>query len=313
MYLKLLQRENIRIIEEPLTHTRCHDKNYSLLADPKRQEELPWLYHNARKPFYRQLMKVIIATPFYELKGFSPYITSLLQTVRLLTAMGIDWRFMELSGDSYVHRARNTMVDMFLRDPDATDLFFLDSDMSWNPEAFVKMCLLPDAVVGAAYPVKNNWQQWTSIPKMNHHDNGTTSLNGRELGDGTAILEAVVLAGGFLRVKRNVFEKFKEHYKDMWYEEPTTDPANPAHRFTAFFGAESIDHKFYGEDHCFAKRLREMGIPMFIYPNVDIVHWGYKDFSGNYDKWIRASFTKDTNAFQQAIAANNAPGLRLAS
>ena len=319
MYLKLLQRENIFIIEEPLTHTRLHDKQYSLLVDKKRQEELPWLYHNARKPFYRPLMKVIIATPFYELKGFSPYITSLTQTLRLLTAMGIDWRFMELSGDSYVHRARNTMVDMFLRDPDATDLFFLDSDMSWNPEAFVKMCLLPDPVVGAAYPVKNNWQAWTSIPKIYQTGDGATSLQGRELGDGTALVEAQVLAGGFLRIKRAVFERFKDHFKDLWYEEPTTDPSNPNYRYTAFFGAESIDHKFYGEDHCFAKRLREMGIQMFIYPNVDIVHWGYKDFAGNYDKWLRQSFNRDTSGeannldkFKQATEANNQPGQRMA-
>ena len=316
MYLKILHRdirETIKIIEEPLTHTRLHDKNYSLLVDPKRQEELPWLYHEARKPFYRQRMKVVIATPFYELKGFSPYITSLTQTTRLLTAMGIDWRFMELSGDSYVHRARNTMVDMFMRDPDATDLFFIDSDMSWSPEAFVKMCMLPDDVLGAAYPVKNNWVAWTSIPKTHPDANGKTELHGRELGDGTAIIEAQVLAGGFLRIKRRVFERFKEHYKDLWYEEPTTDPSNPQHKFTAYFGAESIDHKFFGEDHCFAKRLREMGTQMFIYPNVDIVHWGYKDFAGNYDKWIRESFNKDTGALQKHLEQTNEPGKRLAS
>jgi len=256
---------------------------------------------------------VVIATPFYELKGFSPYITSLTQTTRLMTAMGIDWRFMELSGDSYVHRARNTMVDMFMRDPDATDLFFIDSDMSWSPEAFVKMCLLPDDVLGAAYPVKNNWKAWTSIPKVHPDANGKTELHGRELGDGTAVIEAQVLAGGFLRIKRRVFEKFKDHYKDLWYEEPTTDPSNPQHRFTAYFGAESIDHKFFGEDHCFAKRLRDMGIQMFIYPNVDIVHWGYKDFAGNYDKWIKESFNKDTGALQQHLEQANEPGKRLTS
>ena len=287
-YLKLLQRENIRIVEEPLTRTRIHGKNNSLL-DEKRAKELPHLYHAARKPFYRKMMKVIIATPFYELKGFSPYIESLTHTQRLLTACGIDWRFMSLSGDSYVHRARNTMTDMFLRDPDATDLFFVDSDMSWNPEAFVKICILPDDVVGGAYPVKNNWQAWTSIPLLRNED-GKTHLHGRPLGDGTALVEAQVLAGGFIRIKRGVFERFREHYPDLWYQEPTTDPDDPQHKFTAFFGAESINHKFYGEDHMFSKRLREMGTRMFIYPDVDIVHWGYKDFAGNYDKWLKEAF-----------------------
>src|SRR5260221_9024488 len=66
MYLKILHRgENIRIIEENLTHTRVHGNNMSLLT-PKQAMELPWLYHAARKPFYRKLMKVVICTPFYE-------------------------------------------------------------------------------------------------------------------------------------------------------------------------------------------------------------------------------------------------------
>lgn len=305
MYLKLLQRENIRIVEENLTHTRVHGKNHSLMS-AERLRELPWLYHAARKRFYRKTMKVIIATPFYELKGFSPYISSLMHTVRLLTAVGIDWQFMELSGDSYVHRARNTMCDAFLRDPEATDLFFVDSDMSWNPEAFVKMCILPDDVVGAAYPVKNNWQEWTSLPKL-YPVEGKNTLQGRDLGDGTALIEANVLAGGFLRIKRSVLERFQKHYPDLWYLEPTTRPDEPEHRFTSFFGAESIDHRFYGEDHCFAKRLREMGIRTFIYPNVDITHWGYKPFDGNYDK-----FLKDQNFINESkLVGSTEPGQRL--
>ena len=306
MYLKLLQRENIGIVEEKLTHTRVHAGQNSFLTTPERQKELPWLYHEARKPFYRKHMKVIIATPFYELKAFSPYVTSLTQTLRLLTACGIDWRFMELSGDSYVHRARNTMCDMFMRDPDATDLFFLDSDMSWSPEAFVKMCMLPDDVIGAAYPVKNNWEAWTSIPKF-HEKDGFNELHGRELGDGTALIEALVLAGGFLRIKRRALDKFREGYPDLWYEEPTTDPQNPHHRFTAFFGAETVDHKFYGEDHLFAKRLREIGIRMFIYPDVNIVHWGYKEFAGNYDKYLKRQKIITAEALQRP----NEPGKRL--
>ena len=285
MYLKILQRERIQIIEESLTHTRVHGKNASLLNMEKAQE-LPQLYHDAKKPYFRQLMKVVIATPFYELKGFSPYITSLQATLRLLTANGIDWRFMELSGDSYVHRARNTMCDAFLMDPDATDLFFIDSDMSWNPEAFVQMCLQPEELVGGAYPVKNCWEAWTSIPHW-QEENGENVLKGRPLGDGTALIEAFVLAGGFLRIKRTALEQFREHYKDLWYCEPSSSPGEPEKRFTQFFGAESVDHRFFGEDHMFSKHMRDMGIKMYIYPNVDITHWGYQNFPGNFDQFLK--------------------------
>jgi len=89
MYLNVLQRENIQIIEEPLTHTRIilanpdgtQATNHSIL-NPERAKELPWLYHAARKPYYQPRMRVYIATPFYELKAFSPYVSCLTHTLR---------------------------------------------------------------------------------------------------------------------------------------------------------------------------------------------------------------------------------------
>ena len=290
MYLKLLARENIGIVEEPLTHTRIHSGNDSRL-NAERTRELPWLYHAAKKPFYRKLMKVVICTPFYELKGFSPYIASLTATIRLLTMYNIQWEFQELSGDSYVHRARNTMCDKFLENPDNTDLFFIDSDMAWDPMSFINMCLLPDPVVGGSYPVKNGWDNWTSIPQLKEVD-GVQRLKGRNLPDGSALIEAHVLAGGFLRIKREVLERFREHYPDLWYREPSTRRDEPERKYTQFFAAQSEDHQFIGEDHMFSKRMREMGMPMFIYPNATIEHYGVKGWLGNFDKFLKGEHKK---------------------
>jgi len=190
---------------------------------------------------------------------------------------------------------------MFLRDPDATDLFFIDSDMSWDPEAFVKMCILPDDVIGGAYPVKNNWGAWTSIPKLHDGaDANTKHLQGRKIDENNNLIEARVLAGGFIRIKRAVLEKFRAFHKDDWYIEPTTDPENPEHKFTKFYAAEQIEHRFFGEDHYFSRKLTEMGIRMFIYPNVNIIHWGTKDFAGNYDKFLKKEFNESMPAKEAA-------------
>ncbi len=211
MYLKLLPRYNCKIIEEPLTHTRIHGKNQSLL-DNEQARNLKRQYYNAQKPYYRPLPKVIIATPFYELKGFSPYIKSMTETTRLLTMHGIQWDFMDLSGDSYVHRARNSMCMNFLEDPWATDLFFIDSDMAWDPRAFVDMMFRPEPVVGGTYPVKNKWDLWTSQPEIADADTDHAHFVGIPLPDGSALIKANRLAGGFLRIKRSVLEKYIEFY-----------------------------------------------------------------------------------------------------
>lgn len=230
-------------------------------------------------------MKVMIATPFYESRGFAPYITSLVATVKLLTLLGIKWIFHEHSGDAYVHRARNTICAKFLDDPENTDLFFIDSDMAWDPNALVSMLLLPDLVVGGSYPVKNRWDWWTSHPTLKTE--GVNSFfAGKPMSDGSALLEAHDLAAGFLRLKRGALEAFQKHYPELRYKDKSSDPENQDRDFTEFFMATRVDGVLWGEDMLFSKRLREMGMPMFIYPNVNLWHYGMKGWAGNFHEHL---------------------------
>ncbi len=316
MYLKLLPRYNFRIIEEPLTHTRIHGGNQSLL-NQEESKKLPRRYYNAQRPYYQPRPKVVIATPFYELKGFSPYIASLTQTTHLLTLHGIRWNFMDLSGDSYVDRARNSICRTFLEDPYNTDLFFIDSDMAWDPNGFMRMLFRPEPVIGGTYPVKNKWELWTSKPVV-HGDDNNKHFRGLTLPDGNVLVEAQQLAAGFLRVKRSVLEKYIDFYPMNTYKD--THPIPEMHLQQTEFFANGIDRgpdvlllkdieeemdksngspvqmekfrdrfkklheprDYVGEDYFFSNRLRNMGVPLFIYPNVTISHFGVKGWAGNF-------------------------------
>ena len=296
MYLRLLQRESIFVIEEPLTHTRLHDSNLSnlIVNKPGEGKTLPELYKYAKRNYYAPRMKVIIATPFYEMKAWCPYVSSLAGTIKILTMLGIEHEFWELSGDSYVARARNTICTKFLADPEASDLFFIDSDMSWNAEAFVRMLMLPEGVVAASYPTKNMWEQWTSLPILKD-ENGAHHPIGRMLQDGSALCAAETVATGFCRIKREVLEDFKKKYPDARYREPGADQSNPDREYVEFFATgREPDGLWYGEDRMFCKRLREMGIELFIYPNVTIGHFGVKGWSGNFDKFLRGKKDGDS-------------------
>lgn len=298
LYLNLLQRENIHIIEENLTHTRITGKNMSLLK-PEDALKLRHQYHAAKKPYYPPRTKLIIATPFYELKGFSPYISSLWHTKGLLDKLGIWSEFWELSGDSYVHRARNTICTKFLEDPDATDLFFIDSDMQWNPEAIVNMLIIPDGVVGGSYPVKNNWEGWTSIPYFEHDEtDGKNHPRGRVLEDGSALIEANFLAAGFMRLKREALEAYRDHYPEHRYHEPCADPNNADREYIEFFASVREGGLLYGEDMMFSKRLREMNMPMWIYTNVQMGHFGVKGWTGNYHQFLKGNGKKQPDSVE---------------
>lgn len=321
MYLKLLPRHNFHIVEEPLTHTRIHGKNQSILSHAE-SKKLKRRYYNAQLPFYQPRPRVVIATPFYELKGFSPYIASLLEVAKQLTLTGIDWRFMELSGDSYVHRARNSMCMAFLDDPYATDLFFIDSDMAWNPEAFLNIIFRPEPIIAGTYPVKNKWELWTSKPiivdpKTDPH------FEGYPLPDGSALIKAHQLAAGFLRIKRAVLEKFIEFYPYHRYNDTHPNPELRTEQIEFFtcgvnrepeihllkeieelmnksndasidlaplkpkFKALKETREFIGEDYCFSNRVQAMGIDLLIYPNATIGHYGVHGWTGNFNTFLR--------------------------
>ena len=318
MYLRLIPRYNFKIVEENLTHTRVHGNNQSLLS-PAEGKKLARRYYDAQKPYYRPRPKVIIATPFYELKGFSPYIRSLTDITRLLTLHNIEWEFMELSGDSYVHRARNSMCMHFLNDPFATDLFFIDSDMAWDAQAFMNILFRPEPVIGGTYPVKNKWDAWTSRAKLSNDEKGD-HFTGIPMNDGSALLEATQLAGGFLRIKRSVLERFVEFYPTFRYKDTNPDVNNQITQvefFTAGMDREPeinllkdienlskdgpVDiaqfkerfeslkqpRDFIGEDYCFSNRLRAMGVPLFIYPNATISHFGVHGWTGNFNTFLK--------------------------
>ena len=292
MYLRLLQRENIEIVEEKLTHTRIHGGNQSLLNQDEARK-LKQRYHDARLPFYPPRMKVIIATPFYEMRGFSPYIVSMCATVRMLTQLGIDHEFWELSGDSYVDRAKNTLTNKFLEDPDATDLFIVDSDMQWEPQAFIKMLMLPEQIVMGSYPQKNSWDKWTSVPKL-VEEAGKLHPVGRQLDDGSALIQAEFVSGGFIRMKRQCLEDFREKYKDFSYQDPSADSSCPDRVYTEFYTIERADGLRWGEDRVFGKRMKAIGHEGWIYPNCMFGHYGIRGWMGNYDQHLRGN--KQANA-----------------
>jgi glycosyltransferase involved in cell wall biosynthesis len=288
MYLRLLQRENIHVIEESLTHTRIHDGNKSIL-DQAEGRKLKQRYYDAKLPYYQPRMKVIIATPFYEMRGFSPYIASLVQTIQILTRNGIEHEFWELSGDSYVDRAKNTLFNKFLEDPFATDIFMIDSDMQWDPNGFIQMLMQPEEIVQGSYPQKNMWETFTARPHLepSADKEGTFHPVGRILPDGSALLKAQYLAGGFLRIKRAALQKYKDHYKDYVYHDMGADPSYPERLYTEFFVCErkvSPDGTSlrWGEDRVFGLRMQEIGVESWIYPNIAFGHYGIKGWQGNF-------------------------------
>ena len=220
--------------------------------------------------------KLMISTPFYEVKAYSPYLVSLIDSTRVLYELKIEWTYQQISGDSYVDRAKNSLVHSFLKS-DYTHMMMIDSDHAWDIEGFAR--LLKDSmagaeVVGAAYPCKNNWESYGCCPKV---EDG--SYVGVEVGD-IRLLEMLYMPGGFLIYSRAAFERARPNLKS--YIAPETDE----HILEAFKCNIEDNGGRIGEDVYFQQRYREMGGIILLEPNVTLQHYGVKSWEGNYHRYL---------------------------
>lgn len=224
---------------------------------------------------------VMIATPFYNLQAYSTYVQSMVQTVQVLERLGVEFRFLPIHGDSYVNRARNTICKKFL-DSECTDLFFIDSDEDWDTLAFLRILTSPFDVIGASYKMKNNWEAWTATLKVSDGQ-----PMGQIVAPGHAVLEALILPCGFMRLKRKVLEDFASAYPGLRYADIGAE-GQPT-EYVNFFETATIDGVFHGEDATFCRRWRDIGGQLWVEPRAHITHYGIRGWTGNLHESLSAN------------------------
>ena len=180
---------------------------------------------------------LFVATPMYGGQCHGMYMKAALDLQGLCFQYGINLKFSFLFNESLITRARNYLVDEFLRS-DSTHLLFIDSDIHFDPNDVIALLALDKDIIGAPYPKKAiNWKNiqraMIKNPTINpaELDNlvgdyvfnpvpGTTQFKVTEP------LEVMEIGTGFMMVKREVFTKFKEAYPKLNYKPDHVGQAN---------------------------------------------------------------------------------------
>lgn len=280
-YIRVTKDHSLHVFEEPLATITMRAGNGNLSSQTvetvERQADEQEIIRERHWPVDPAKNKYMFATPFYELKGYSPYIRSIFQTVYALARRtSVEFEYIERSGDSYVWRARNMLADTFMRS-DYSHLFFIDSDHGWDLEAIMRMLKADVEVVGATYPMKNGWEQYAGtvytdekgIPELDHE---------------TGLIRAHSVPTGFMKIKRSVFEKMKKAYPHSWYFD--TDENGITRKFYDYFGHLTTNHVKMGEDISFCRRWELIGGELWIEPRCNIAHCGQKIWEGNYHQYL---------------------------
>ena len=250
--------------------------------------------------------KLFVATPMYGGMAHGLYLKSCLDLQGIMSRYGVDVKFSFLFNESLITRARNYLVDEFLRS-DCTHLLFLDSDIHYNPQDVVALLALEKDVIGGPYPKKSiNWNNIAHAAR-NHPDLDPRELEtlvgeyvfnvvkGTSQFSVTEPLEVLEIGTGFMLVKREVFDKMAVEYPNIRYK---PDHVGQAHfdgsRYIHAYFDTVIDTKdsitgggserYLSEDYMFCQMWRKMGGDIFLCPWMKTQHIGTYAFSGNMPK-----------------------------
>lgn len=230
-----------------------------------------------------------------------PYMKACLDLNTLGLRYGVQTQFFFLFNESLITRARNYLVDEFLRS-DATHMMFIDADVTFDAMDVLALLALDKPVAGGPYPKKTI--AWEKIFDAARFGLANDNPNKLELYSGDYVfnaapgtteirmdtpVEVLELGTGFMMVKREVFEKFRKSFPKYSYK--------PDHNRTANFNGTREIHMFFqadidpvggtkrylSEDYWFCQLVRKIGYPIFLCPWMKLSHSGFYVYGGTME------------------------------
>lgn len=221
---------------------------------------------------------------------------------KLCAMHGIEIHEYFLFNESLVQRARNYVVDEFLRSG-YTHLMFIDADIGFNPKDVLSLLALqisnPEKyqIVTGPYPKKTiAWEKVKSAVKNGKADNPADLafygadyvFNPSQNVSSFRIDEPVEVAEGgtgFMLIPREVLLKYAAAYPELSYKPDHVRSENfdGSREITAFFDCiiDPETKRYLSEDYFFCKKAREIGITIHMCPWMNLQHVGTYIYRGS--------------------------------
>jgi len=211
------------------------------------------------------MRKIFIATPAYDGKVHVQYTTSLVDTCKLLEMHGFIPIIRITVGGSLLVADRNRLIQMFW-ESEADYMLCIDSDLGWDPLSVVRLIRSGKDFTAGVYPSRDG-SSFTFRPDF--EEDGKLIICPE-----TSLLKMNYVPAGFMLISRSVIEKMRNHFPELYYS--PKDPRNPSDSAFLFFNTELWNGEFWGEDYVFCRRVREIGIDIWVDPTIQFDHAGVK-------------------------------------
>lgn len=198
-----------------------------------------------------------------------PTALSLARTTHACALRGIDVTICYVAGSSIITTARSMVVHRFL-ESDKKRLFWVDSDLEWEPDDFLRLLGLSSQldIVCGAYPLKVEDRKAFVIL---HDDPTKVTLS--PLGcikiQGTGL--------GFTVMTREVVEKIVA-------TKPRILNQGAGHEMADVFRIDTVNGALRGEDMAFFDDLRDLGYDVWLDVTAELGHVGWKTYRGDVVK-----------------------------
>ena len=254
--------------------------------------------------------KIFIATPMYGGNCVGMFSKACIDLATMCANYGVETRFFFIFNESLITRARNYLVDEFLRAEGFTHLMFIDSDIHFDPRDVLSLAVLCDddkPIIGGPYGKKCiAWEKIRRAVDIGIADEEPDEL-AKFTGDfvfnpvlGTKEMkvnepvEVLEIGTGFMMVKRDVFDDWREAFPQFHYK--------PDHNRAQFFKGDRYIHAYFdtvidndaympggesggsdrylSEDYMFCQLSRKIGKKIFLCPWMKLGHVGSYVFDG---------------------------------
>lgn len=241
---------------------------------------------------------IYVAVPAYGCIMCNQFFIGMIRLYQLCRQQGIVCYFDVLGNESLITRARNVLVERFLRSP-ATHLMFIDADISFDPQAVLRLLAANKPCVTGTYPKKTvNWSMVQKkleqkLPEPVHQQGLDFNLNVQqqrvEVVNG--FVKVLDSATGFMLIQRSVFqmllEKLPQHIKKVRND---TMGLN-INTYHVFFDCivEPDTRRYLSEDFTFCRWVQMAGGEIWTDVASPLMHFGSYVFQGDPKQRIKSS------------------------
>jgi len=205
-------------------------------------------------------------------RPFQPFLDSMAAAVPVFDEAGYEHGLSWEIGCPYISSARATMLRKAL-DWKADIIVFLDHDLSFPPEALLKLVETEGHVVAGTYRFKLEEESY-----MGHlHEDE----RGRPIVREDGCVRADLAPAGFLKITSHCVNHFMGAYPELVYG-PRWNPS------VDLFNHGAHEGVWWGEDYAFCRRWEAADGEIWTIPDLDLTHHGAdgRAYPGNFHRWL---------------------------